>query len=355
MTPRDALAFVWIASAPMALAQALASAAQTPSTSTTTTLNANSTLVLVPALVRNESGKLVFSLNADDFALSDDGVPQKLTLEQDTGHEPLALVIDIEGGRSALRDLAKLSVVGPMIDSMVGNVPHKVAVVGFDSSPVLVTDFTSDTAEAAHGVQALIDDHNGDDGAATLDSLGFSLDLLRKQPPEYRRAVLLISETNGDTSKLKLTDALRAISDTNTIIYSVGFSTGKSEAKELWAQRKSDPPPPPDCSGCFSLWPEIRLAAMAGIVAIDGLRRNVPETVAELTGGEYLQFGDEKSLVRDLQIISNHIPNRYVLSFQPQSPHPGFHAIALTVPHYVHLEVSARNGYWADTTIPPAP
>src|ERR1017187_9741319 len=166
----------------------------------TPTLKANSTLVLVPALVRNKSGDLVFSLNADDFALTDGGIPQKLTLEQDTGREPLALVIDIEGGRSALRELAKFSVIGPMIDSMVGNVPHKVAVVGFDSSPVLVTDFTSDTAEAAHSVQALIDDNNGNDGAATLDSLGFSLDLLRKQPPEYRRAVLLISETNGDTS-----------------------------------------------------------------------------------------------------------------------------------------------------------
>src|ERR1019366_593197 len=100
--------------------------AQTPATSAppTPTLNANSTLVLVPALVRNKSGKLVFSLNATDFALTDDGIPQHLTLDQDTGREPLALVIDIEGGRSALRELAKFSVIGPMIDSMVGNVPH---------------------------------------------------------------------------------------------------------------------------------------------------------------------------------------------------------------------------------------
>ena len=51
---------------------------------------------------------------------------------------------------------------------------------------------------------------------------------------------------------------------------------------------------------------------------------------------------------RDLQTISNHIPNRYVLSFQPQSPHAGFHAIALSLPNYVELKVSARDGYWAD-------
>ena len=64
----------------------------------TTTLTSQSTLVLVPALVRDKSkgGQLVFTLNVDDFALTDDGVPQKLLLEQDTGGEPLALVVDIE-------------------------------------------------------------------------------------------------------------------------------------------------------------------------------------------------------------------------------------------------------------------
>ena len=30
--------------------------------------------------------------------LTDDGIPQKLTLEQDTGSEPLALVVLIEAG-----------------------------------------------------------------------------------------------------------------------------------------------------------------------------------------------------------------------------------------------------------------
>jgi VWFA-related protein len=325
--------------------------APVPPPAKTPTLNSNSTLVLVPALVRNKAGELIFTLKADDFVLTDNGIPQKLKLEQDTGGEPLALVIDIQGGGSALRELAKFSVIGPMIDSLVGNVPHKVAVVGFDSSPVLVADFTSDTAEAAHGVQALIDDNNGDGGAAILDSLGFSIDLLRSQPPQYRRAILLISETNGDSSKLKFSDALRSVSDTNTTIYSVGFATGKSDARQIWAAVKSRPPPPPSCDACLDFMPEIEMAAMAGVIAIDGLRRNVPETVANLTGGEYLQFADAGSLARDLQTISNHIPNRYILSFQPQSPHPGFHAIVLTAPKYTGLEISARSSYWAN---PPA-
>src|SRR6202166_4749917 len=65
-------------------------------------LSTRSTLVLAPALVRNKAGDLVFTLAAKDFVLTDDGIPQKLTLEQDTGGEPLALVVVIEiGGAGA--------------------------------------------------------------------------------------------------------------------------------------------------------------------------------------------------------------------------------------------------------------
>src|ERR1700744_315285 len=71
------------------------------------TLTSRSTLVRVPALVHSKANKLIYSLTADDFALTDDGVPQKLQLEEDTGTEPLALVVDIEATGSGARALAQ--------------------------------------------------------------------------------------------------------------------------------------------------------------------------------------------------------------------------------------------------------
>jgi len=361
------------ASNPAVLAQSPA-----PQDSQAPTISSQSTLVLVPALVRNKTGELIFTLKEDDFVLTDDGVPQKLHLEQDTGGEPLALVVDIEGGGAGARELAKYAALSPMIESVVGDVPHRVAVVGYDSSPVLVQDFTSNIDVAAHAIEALIADNNGDDGAATLDSLGFSLDLLRKQPIEYRRAILLISESNDRGSHFKLVDALHSISDTNTTIYSIGFSSGVSDFKHESVKALGDSTPGP-AHGCMSrdpndpnvnlkqnpaeqaydclslLAPPLRLAKAAAIAAFDGLQKNIPETVARLTGGEYFKLTNAKSLGRDLATISNHIPNRYILSFQPQSPHTGFHAIVLTAPKYTGLEISARNGYWADTVAAPAP
>ena len=356
----------------------VAGAAATPDSPSAqaSTLTARSTLVLVPALVRNKAGELVFTLKADDFMLTDDGIPQKLTLEQDTGGEPLALVVDLEGGGAGANQLYKSVTLAPMLASVVGNVPHKVAVVGFDSSPVLVQDFTTDLDAAAHAIHALIDDDNGDDGAAILDSLGFSVDLLRKQPPEYRRAILLLSESNDHGSKLRLDEALRAISDTNTVIYSFGFSSGRDELKSGSAKALADSTPGPahgcmsrdpndpnvnlkesvaeQAYGCLSLLaPPLGIAKAVVIALFDGMQKNIPETVAHLTGGEYFKLGNQKSLERSLLTISNHIPNRYVLSFQAQSPHAGFHAIELRVPGYAGFKVSARNGYWADSTTPP--
>jgi len=101
-----------------------------------------------------------------------------------------------------------------------------------------------------------------------------------------------------------------------------------------------------DCLGLLA--PPLRLAKLAATAATDSLSRNVPETVANLTGGEYFKFEDSRSLVRDLVTVSNHLPNRYVLSFHPQSPHTGFHAVELRLRDYPRLRVSARSGYWVD-------
>jgi VWFA-related protein len=378
--------------------------AQSPSPATpqASLLSTRSTLVLAPALVRNKAGDLVFTLAANDFVLTDDGIPQKLTLEQDTGGEPLALIVVIEIGGAGAREFNNFSAIAPplapMLASIVGNVPHKVAVVAFDSQPTLLQNFTSNLDSAAEAIASLTPGctrqhhlencasplaiHNlglGDNGAAILDTIGFSVDLLRNQPPEYRRAILLISETLDRGSHLKLEDALRAISDTNTVIYSIGFSTGKSEAAHyaarelptqpggLWMENHhpnpptgcmgKDPDPDPDAThhkaiqayDCLTqLVPPLALAKMAAIAATDGLKRNVPETVAHLTGGEYFKLTDAKTLERNLATISNHIPNRYVLSFQPQSPHPGLHVLNLSVPNYSKLAITARTSYWVD-------
>jgi VWFA-related protein len=262
-----------------------------------------------------------------------------------------------------------------MVEAVVGNVPHRVAVVAFDSTPELAQDFTSNLDMMDDALNNL---SPGDPGASILDALAYSVDLLRKQPPQYRRAILLISETIDHGSHTQLDDALRAISDTNTVIYSIAFSSRKADLGREAGKLSSNEPGPEH--GCFShdpktdptikkdgtkgpaeeskttqyydcfaqLLPPLRLARMAQIAARNALRHNAPESVANLTGGEYFHFGNQRDLERALTTISNHVPNRYVLSFQPQSPQPGLHAVGVQLKDYPDLVITARSSYWAN-------
>jgi len=383
------------------------------------TITTNSTLVVVPTLVRSKAGEVIFTLKADDFTLTDDGVPQKLHLEEDTGGEPLALVVVIEAD-AATRAAGwhpythtgppdRFHGVPAMVEAMVGAVPHRIAVVGFDTHPELELDFTSSFDEVADTIELFNQGNTGDHGAGILDSLVFAVDLLRNAPRGYRRAILLLSETNDRGSIATLEEALRAVTETNTAIYSVAFSTPFHEASEYGKKQlptkaeeffpKDEPGPPPtpaellagkilqgvlfgitlenttpqNPGGCLAvdpakervvladhlakvydclaeLAPPLALAKMAMIAATDTMRKNIPKSVARLTGGEYFQFNDGKTLERDLATLANHIPNRYILSFQPQSPHPGLHVVGLELKEYPQLKVTARSSYWADTT-----
>jgi len=336
------------------------------SQSDTTTIRASTTLVLVPALVTTKQGEPVFTLTADDFTVTDDGIPQTLRLEEDTDHQPMALVVVIEAGGSGETHLDDYTRLGPMIDSLVGNVEHTVAVVGFDSEAALVQPFTSDMSVVDQAIRGI---GPGDGKAAILDGLSFSVDLLRKQPPRYRRAIVMLTETLDHGSHIKISDALKAVSDTNTAIYSFAFSSTKSEEKhEAGEFSSTEPGPEHGCMGrdpdrdptkdksrgaqaydCASeLAPPLRLAKMFAILAANQLRKNVPETVAHLTGGEYFSFNNEKSLERGMQTLSNHVPNRYVLSFHPVNPHPGVHAVTLQLKDRPNLKVAARTSYWAE-------
>lgn len=390
------------------------------------TLSTTTSLVVVPALVRTKAGQVVYSLRAEDFTLTDDGAPQVLHLEQDTGGEPLALVVVIEadaatrasGWRPYVRTAApdRFQGVPAMIEAMAAGVQHQIAVVGFDSHPELELPFTASFDDVADTIRQLNHGNTGDHGAGILDALVFSVDLLRHAPAGYRRAILLLSETNDRGSTATLEDTLHAITQTNTAIYSAAFPTGRTAASE-YGQRQlptkqipvrpttqqqrilsaltypnadpdavvahivettmlgiflenptpyppggcmgRDPDPPPNavhentasrlynCLG--QLAPPLALARMATIAATDGMRRNIPETVAHLTGGEYFPFTDAKTLEAALSTLANHLPNRYILTFQPQTPHPGLHLLTVQLNNHPGLDLTARTTYWADT------
>jgi VWFA-related protein len=343
-------------------------------------IRTSSTEVLVPALVKTKSGETVSSLTAEDFILTDNGMPQTLHLATDTDLQPLALVVIVENGGQGTRHLQDYDNLGAELDAVIGDVPHLVAVVSFDSKPRIAQDFTDNTDAAARTIARL---NEGDQGATILDALEFGIELLRDVPPRYRRAVLLVTETADRGSETSLDDAVRSVSDTNTAIYSFGFSTTKEAVKHEASKvplpggtpygnepygaggcMSQDPGADPDAHGnrrvqtldCASdLLPPLRLVRMAFIAAKDGVKRNVPESVAQLTGGEYFAFTNAATLKRSLLAISNDLPNYYMLTFHPGSPSAGLHTLGVKLKDRPELQLRARSLYWLDTEASVAP
>ena len=95
----------------------------------TPVLGRGANLVFVPTMIKTSRGEPVFGLTANDFVLTDDGIERKISLEENTGSEPLALVIVVQTGGAGGRRLDSYRRLGPLLDSMVGGVPHRVAVV----------------------------------------------------------------------------------------------------------------------------------------------------------------------------------------------------------------------------------
>jgi hypothetical protein len=218
----------------------------------------------------------------------------------------------------------------------------------------------------------------GDPGGAILDGVVFAVEQLRAEPSRYRRAILLLSETIDRSSKATLGDALRLISDTNTTMYSFGFSSTTAavshEASKFgqvsvggWSGKSAEPGP---AHGCFSregadaeyqghyskqvldcisqLAPPLRLATMAFLTGRNALRNNTAEAVAQLTGGEYFHFHNAKDLKPGLIAVSNDVPNYYVLSFRPTSLTPGMHALHVDIRNRPRVILKSRAEYWME-------
>jgi VWFA-related protein len=316
-----------------------------------TTLRTTTTLVVVPTLVQTGGNEPAFSLKADDFLLTDNGVPQKVTLEEET-KRPLSLVVLVQTGGVARGQFPSYENLETMLASLLGGAPNRVSIVNFDSQPEAASPFTSDLAQWK---EAIDKPDPGDRGAAIFDGIAFALDMLKKEPVVNRRAILLISQERDDGSKTPMKEIVRDLGETNTAIYSVTFSAQKTEAKLDFKDPHLNPPitvvptdgsikayndPARPTQGYFKLDAPLRLIFGA-------MQKNLSAEVANLSGGESMSFDGRGELESDINVLSNHIRNSYILSFYPTSTEPGPHTIRVSLPKHPEMVVSARTSYWA--------
>jgi VWFA-related protein len=297
------------------------------------TFNSQSNLVLVPALVRDKGGGIVYGLTAQDFLITDEGVEQSIRMDEAADAKPVSIVLAIQTGGRAPYEFPRMQGLSSMLDPLLSEGRSEIAIVEFDSQVSLQQGFSSDTDLMASNLHAL---KPGDGGSAILDAVDFSVKLLSTVSPEREKVLLLISETRDHGSRsAKVQDVVKLIGDSSVIVYALPFSPALSNILDTergtnLAEMHEGP----------DLLAPLRLA-------VEGARRNTPKTIASMSGGEYELFKSRKGFENLMNNFDNHLQSRYMLSFQPAYPHPGLHRVNVSLKHPNQEVILARTSYWA--------
>lgn len=299
------------------------------------TFRVSTSVVVVPTLVEKRNGQILYGLKPPDFAVYDDGVKQTIHVDEELDREPVALVVCVERGRDAPLEFRIIRRLGPLLDLFAGGRRGEVALVSFDSRPVWMDPFTTDTDLIAHDLAEM---PAGDGGDAIRDAVGYSVNLLEGQPARYRRIVLLVSESRDHGShRFSMQQLVERIGTSNTLVLSLVFTPTKSE---LLAWAKGNPVGGDGDGGSANL-----LAPL--LMTVNAMRRNTPKALADLSGGEYAPFTRERGFEARVAEEANHARNRYMLSFHPTDLTPGMHSLEVKLTTDRKARVVARNSYWA--------
>ncbi|HEV2397701.1 MAG TPA: VWA domain-containing protein [Candidatus Sulfotelmatobacter sp.] len=305
----------------------------TPSFAQDTTLRSRSNLVLVPTLVKDSQGSIVYGLAASEFIVEDNGVQQSIRLDEAPEGQPISLVITIQRGRRAAYEFPRMQGLKTMLDPLFAMGTARAAIVEFDTEPKLTRNFTHDESLIDADLDNL---QPGNSGAAILDAVAYSINLLKHEPDERERVLLLISETRDHGSHIKIQDAVAAIGQANSMMYALAFSPGLSNILDTARGTNKN-----------EMHEGVDFLDLAYRTA-QAMRKNVPATVAAMTGGEYQLFMTRKKFEVRMNDFTNHLHSRYLLSFSPQNPQPGLHQIRVRLKQAGDAVVLARTSYWAE-------
>jgi len=298
------------------------------------TFRSETNLVQVPTLVKGGDGRPVYGLKAQDFVIEDDGLEQAVQLDEEVEAEPVSLVLAIQRGRRADYEFPRVQGLGSMLDPLMSEGLTQVAIVEFDSQVELKRDFTSNSSVLRQELKNL---QAGDGGAAILDAVYFSEQLLDQVPANRQRVLLLVSETrdHGSVWARKIDQVVTLVGSSNTSMYALTFSPARSNILDTMRGTNTAE---------MHEGPDLLAPIVMGVQA---MRKNSPKAIAAMTGGEYETFSTRDGFENRMLDFTNHLHSRYLLSFVPKDPHPGMHSIRVRLKRPETGNVLARSSYWA--------
>jgi VWFA-related protein len=312
------------------------------------------TVVIAPTTVLNKRGDYVNGLQLEDFQLFDNNKLQNI--KADVHDEPLSLVVAIQKSANLNDILPKIQRIGSMLNDMISGQDGQTAVVAFDHRFQVVQDFTNETGKVTEAMKNL---RPGSSQHAVDDATMQSIQMLKKQPDNRRKVLLLIAEKRDKGSQLHVREVLTEAEFANVVIYSLDISSVMAALTSTGM-----PPPPPSIPTAAQHVPAGAVQTPNSIDQNYYLGNYMPifvdifkgvksvfvddalDVFTRFTGGKQYSFVSEKSLERAVEGISQELHSQYLLSYQPNNKgEGGFHEIRVQV-NRPQLEVRTRPGYW---------
>ena len=195
---------------------------------------AEANLVSITALVRSSNGDLLTDLGKDDFQVLEDGVPQRIQFFARERQVPLSLglVIDVSGSQEKFikqhdRDVERFltTVLGPgdkAVAVCFGN--HLRLVSDMTSKPYEILDGLHSFAKGDHHFPEIGPEEDRELGTALYDAVYFTAKQKLMQSDERRRAIILFSDGEENSSEHDLLDAIQEAQDDDILIYSIRYT-----------------------------------------------------------------------------------------------------------------------------------
>ena len=320
-------------------------------------------LVNTPVTVRDASGHMVHSLDAKDFQVTDNGVPQHIT-HFDLGGDPLSVVFLVETSSRIAPLLPQINKAGIVLAETVMGPNGEAAVVGFNDAVDKLQDFTTNQDAIEKTFTKL---NTVTHGAKLFDAMAIGVEMLSGRPlptadtPGRRRIMLILSEATDAGSETKLGAVLRQAQLSNVTIYSVGLSTTMAELK---AKPKDTTPQvtPPGTFGRAPFPGSVQTPGSEGALygsgdlmavavwAVQHVKNKITDHALELaataTGGQHMATFKNHSIENAIDEIGGELHSQYSVSYIPTGTNEtGYHEIKVKVDKE-GLKVRARPGYY---------
>jgi len=298
-------------------------------------------LVVAPTTITDAKGHFVDGLEPRDLILYDNNVPQTIQLDYEV--YPISVVLAIQASSNAESMLDKLGRLGSMLSQLVAGDAGHTAVITFANQVHTRQDFTSNPDELKKALVALRPEGPN---AVTLDAVMEALHMLRSQPANRRRIILMVAEKRVRTSTISMQSVIEEAQRQNALIYWLTFSpslttfTQKPNKTDCDKWGKNCTAAPPSNNGSFNV--------IAGLAELYHLSKpEASELFSKATGARTMNFLTRGGVEDAVQAVGAEIHRQYIVTYQPPAAEPGtFHPIRIEVKERPDLQVRTRAGYW---------